>query len=234
MAKLEQLLKNERVLFFGDSITHNWDKFDHDLNYVNGKDYKGLGSGYVKMLDDVCHFAYVDNVSVSGGCFASCEKRNPLRQAFRHFTYQVDHATCQIKEANYIIIMLGTNDYSEQVPFGKEDSLDKTTFFGGINVGLNQIRKINPKAKIIMLSCINRSFPIEDNRTYSYSLKEYNLAIKVAARMHKAYYIDIYDLFKYLTNQYNDNKDLIYTDDGLHPNHNGYVALTNYLLNCEL
>ena len=234
MAKLKELLQNEKVLFFGDSITHNWDKFDHDLNYVNGKDYQGLGSGIVKMLDDACHFAYVDNVAVSGGCFASLEKLNPLRQEFRHFPYQVSHSHSQIKQANYIIVMLGTNDYSEQVTFGKEDNLDKTTFFGGMNVGLNEIKRINPKAKIIMLSCLNRTCPIEQGKTYNYSIKEYNLAIKVCARMHKAYYIDIYDVFKYPINQYNDNKDLIYTDDGLHPNHNGFKALSNYLLDCEL
>ena len=231
MNNLKDIISNKSILFFGDSITHNWDKYDHDLNLVHGDNYQyGLGSGYVKMLDDACHFKHVENKAVSGGCYASIESKVPARQEFRHFVYQVKHNIDKIKNAEIIMIMYGTNDYSEQVSFGKDDSLDETTFYGGMNVGLNIIKQANPKAKIFMLGCLNRTCPI-DAKTFNYSINEYNLAIKQCARAHDVIYIDIFDVFKYPTNQYNDNKELIYTDDGLHPNHNGYVALTNNLLN---
>ena len=39
MKTVKELIANKKVVFYGDSITHNWEKYDHDLNLTHGEDY---------------------------------------------------------------------------------------------------------------------------------------------------------------------------------------------------
>ena len=99
MKTIKELISNKKVVFFGDSITHNWEKYDHDYNLTHPEDENypyGLGYGYVKMLNDVCNFKKVDNFAVSGGCYANCFDINPARKEFRHFPSQVLKATKEV------------------------------------------------------------------------------------------------------------------------------------------
>ena len=54
---MKEFLRNKKVVFYGDSITHNWEKYDHDYNLTQGEDHEyGLGYNHVKMLNDACNF----------------------------------------------------------------------------------------------------------------------------------------------------------------------------------
>lgn len=237
MKTIKDSITNKKVVFYGDSITHNWEKYDHDLNLTHKDDinYKyGLGYGHVKMLNDVCHFKSVDNFAVSGGCYASCSQINPNRPPFRHFAYQIMHSLDKLKEAEVIFVMFGSNDYSEQVPFGKEDDIgidenqEDMTFYGGMNFGFKKIKEINPTAKIYVINCLSRTVDIEKGRTFNYSLNEYNLAIQHICRIYDLTLIDVSKLYKVPQDFIGENK---VSDDGLHPNQKGYKLLTNYILN---
>ncbi|MCI5745034.1 MAG: SGNH/GDSL hydrolase family protein, partial [Erysipelotrichaceae bacterium] len=165
MNNLKDFLQNKKVVFYGDSITHNWEKYTHDYELTHPEDESypyGLGYGYVKMLNDACHFKSVDNFAVSGGCYENCSALEPSRQTFRHFPYQVNHSIDKLKDAEVIFIMFGTNDYTEQVPFGNENdvAIDENqsdmTFFQGINYGFSKIKKYNEKAEVFVIGCLNR------------------------------------------------------------------------------
>lgn len=237
---LKDFLKNKKVVFYGDSITHNWEKYDHDYNLTQGENHEyGLGYGHVKMLNDACNFKKVDNFAVSGGCYANCMDINPMRANFRHFGYQVMNSLEVLKEAEVVFVMFGSNDYSEQVPFGDFTDVatcekqSNMTFYGGMNHGFNKIKEVNPNAKIFVINVLNRTCPVEANRTFNFSVSEYNLAIAHACRIHNIQLIDVSKLFVLPDNFPGGNKTT-YTDDGLHPNHEGYIALTDYILNQEV
>ena len=242
MKTIKELIFNKKVVFFGDSITHNWEKYDHDYNLTHPEDENypyGLGYGYVKMLNDVCNFKKVDNFAVSGGCYANCSDINPARKEFRHFPSQVLKATREIKEADYIFVMFGTNDYSEQVPFGDfndfptDEKQTDMSFYQGMNFGYSKIKELNPNATIFVINCLNRTCDIEANRTFNFSINEYNLAITHIARLYNLKLIDVSSLYNLKKNFVGGDGE-IYSDDGLHPNKKGYEALTEFILNYEI
>lgn len=239
MKSIKELISNKKVVFYGDSITHNWEKYDHDLNLTHPENpnYQyGLGYGYVKMLNDVCNFKSIDNFAVSGGCYANCADINPMRKTYRHFPYQIMHSLKELKEAEVVFVMFGSNDYSEQVPFGnfnevaKDENQTNMTFYQGMNFGFNKIKEVNPNALILVINILNRTCYIENNRTYNYSINEYNLAINHACKLHGLNLIDVSSLFS-LKENFPGGKGVCYADDGLHPNQKGYEVLTNFILN---
>lgn len=238
--KLKELLCNKKVVFYGDSITHNWEKYDHFMNLTHKDDvnYKyNLGYGYVKKLNDACNFKSVDNFAVSGGCYANCYKINALRQSFRHFPYQVTHSTNKLKDADIVFVMFGTNDYSEQLPFkdykdvAKNEYQGDMSFFEGMNFGFKKIKETNPNAIIFVLNILNRTYKYE-REPFNYSIDEYNLAIRQICEVYNLNLIDVSKLFD-KENFKGGNKEL-YSDDGLHPNEKGYEALTSYILNYDI
>lgn len=227
---VKDLISNKKVVFYGDSITHNWEKYDHDLNLTRGNDYNyGLGYGHVKMLNDVCDFKSVDNFAVSGGCFANTYYLNNCRPVWRHAPHQVACSIDALKEADVVFVMLGTNDYSEQVRFGHYKDIansfdqDDMTFHEGMNYTFDKIKQTNPNALVFVLNILFRTVDVEAHATFNFSVDEYNLAINHVCKEYGFNLIDVSKLF---------NKENIknYSDDGLHPNENGYKVLTNYIL----
>ena len=241
MKTVREIINNKKVVFYGDSITHNWEKFTHDMQLTHPEDENyqyGLGYNHVKMLNDVVHFKTIDNFAVSGGCYANCADINPLRPTYRHFPHQVMISLDKLKEAEVIFVWLGTNDFSEQVPFGdftdtaKDENQTDMTFYGGMNFGFKKIKEINPNATIFVLTCLKRTVDIERNRTFNFSLNEYNLAIKHICNIYKLNLIDISNLFD-IKDNFPGGSD-VYSDDGLHPNNNGYKKITDFILNYKI
>ncbi len=237
MKTIQDVITNKKIVFYGDSITHNWEKYDHDYNLTHKEDPNyvyGLGYNYVKMLNDVCHFKSVENFSVSGGCYANRCAIVLERAAFRNFPHQIMHSLDALKEAEVIFVMFGTNDYSEQVPFGDYKDFPTSgeqgdmNFYQGMNFGFKTIKDNNPNAMIFVINCLNRTIPINNDRTYNYSLQEYNLAIAHMCRIYGLNLIDVSHLYE-LDNFPGRKKDT-YSDDGLHPNEKGYERLTQFIL----
>lgn len=232
--KIKDFLENKKVIFYGDSITHNWLKYTHDLDKVANYDGKSM-SGYAGIILKETKATKIDNFAVSGGCYADTSSFTE-RQVFRHFPYQIDNSISKLSDADVIFIFFGTNDYSSQTPFGRYDELlpakDSHTFYSGMNYGFNKIKEINPKAKVFVLTLLNRTCPI-DVETFNYSLNEYNLAIKHNAKRFGFQIIDISSLFKLEAN-FPNGKGPIYSDDGLHPNELGHKVLAEFILNSEV
>lgn len=241
MKIVKELITNKKVVFYGDSITHNWEKYDHDLNLVNPdpNHVYGLGYGHVKMLNDACNFKSVHNFAVSGGCYANTYSLNKARPVWRHAPHQVMCSLDVLKEADVVFIMFGSNDYSEQVKFGHYQEVatsadqDDMTFHQGINFTFNKIKEVNPNALVFVINILNRTVGIEPHATFNFSVDEYNLAIAHMVKEHKFNLIDVREVFKLDENFVGGSKEL-YSDDGLHPNQAGYKALTNFILNYKI
>lgn len=238
MKTVKDLITNKKVVFYGDSITHNWEKFDHDLNltHTDPNHEYGLGYGHVKMMNDVCHFKTVDNFAVSGGCYANTYYLNPQRPVWRHFPHQIVVSKDKLIAADVIFIMMGSNDFSEQTPFGyykevaTDHNQDNMTFHQGINFGYQKIKELNPNALVFVINILQRTVGVDPHATFNYSVNEYNLAIAHMCKEYGFNLIDVSNVFKAPDNFVGGNKEL-YSDDGLHPNEKGYIALTNAILN---
>lgn len=125
-------------------------------------------------------------------------------------------------KSDIILIFGGTNDYMGDLamcnPLGTPDSDDITTYFGAYNTMIKNIKKNNPKSKIVLITPIKR-VGLENLNAYGLSLKHYVLATQMIAQNNE---VDCIDLFN------NERCDFTGTDlliDGLHPTIKGHTIL---------
>lgn len=226
-------LYNKNVMFFGDSITHNWNTRPHarpNPNEISDdpRTFTNLGTNYVKMLDDACDFNTVVNAAWSGGTMAY------LPRSTERFTYKsFGGSVCENLEAtaaaDYIFVFYGTNDLTDQVNIGSlqdapaslEDK-DNSSFYAGMKFGVNKIREVNPDANIIFMNLFARSYPYSGNN----KLDDYNAAIDEFCKAYMTKLLDVNSL--YTNAEFVTNSGL--TNDGLHPQEKAYRKLTDFIL----
>ena len=224
-------LYNKNVVFFGDSITHNWAKYPNGRKPETEEEYKwaettslGYPTHYIPLLNNVCNFASVTNAAWSGGTMAYLPKSTE-RFTYKSFPGAIDENQEAVAKADVIFVLYGTNDLTDQVPIGKMSdkmSLSDTnnsSFMAGMQFGINYIRELNEDANIVFMNLLTRTY------TYSgsYTLDDYNEAIHELCKTYMVKELDVNSLF--------DEKEFyLYSDDGLHLNPEGYKVLTNYIL----
>jgi len=127
-------------------------------------------------------------------------------------------------KSDIILIFGGTNDYMGKDamcnPLGMPDSDDITTFFGAYNTMIKNIKKNNPKSRIILVTPIKRLYWDEPN-AYGLNLSHYALATQMVANSHNLECIDLFNI---------QNCDFTGTDkllDGIHPNASGHVSIAS-------
>ncbi len=233
-------LYNKKILFFGDSITHNWMKYPNgDNTVVNDTDSLGYPSHYIVQMNNFCRFANVENCAWSGGTMATPPKNSKTRQIYKCFSYCAEHNETAIKNADYVFIWYGTNDYHEFYEIGStEDVIDscekESTFTGGMKYGLSKILEYNPNAKIIVSNLLARSCNTENGAVKEKDQIAYNDAIAAVASMYKVRLLDMFSLFtirEMRAKGLSQDTGIFYTDDGLHPNDHGYTVITKFILN---
>lgn len=225
-------LYNKNVMFFGDSITHNWAKnpwgrlpeTDEEWAHSNSVTSLGYPTHYIPLLEKQCKFASVVNAAWSGGTMAYRPSGRPI---YKSFPYCVDEHEENIKKTDYIFVLYGTNDADEQVPIGSltdtlvTDGKTNGTFVGSMRYGIETIRKFNPDAQIIFMNILYRSrVVIGENQVTDYNEAIANTCLSYACRM-----IDTYSMYDASTAAENLNSD------GLHLSDKGYANLVDYLLN---
>ena len=226
-------LYSKKVMFFGDSITHNWSARAHerpDPNVVSDdpRTFTNLGTNYVKMLNDACNFESVVNAAWSGGTMAYLPKSSE-RYTYKSFGGSVCENLEATAEADYIFVFYGTNDLTDQVPVGSlqdaQASLQDTqnsSFYAGMKFGVNKIREVNEDANIIFMNLFARSYPYSGNN----KLDDYNAAIEEFCKAYMTKLLDINSL--YTNEEFVVGSGL--TNDGLHPQEKAYRKLTDYIL----
>lgn len=121
--------------------------------------------------------------------------------------------------ADAIFMLIGTNDYSSQVPLGATNSTSEYEFNGALNIVLDGLRTMYPDKLIIVSTILHRynanSLPIK--------LSEYNAAIRERCDAKHILVCDLYSTsgFDFTKGYY----DKILTGDGLHPNEKGAEIL---------
>ncbi len=228
-------LYGKNVIFFGDSITHNWAKYpggdrpatpeaQAQADKVTSLGYPGH---YIVRLNDICHFASVTNAAWSGGTMAYLPK-SLERFTYKSFPGAVNDNTEAIKKADVMFVFYGTNDLTDQVPLGtvadncNYGSDESSTFCGGMNYGIEKIRELNPNAVLIFINILTRIYGMSN---LAISLSEYNDAIQEVALAQLVRVIDVEHLFT--------PAEFVppISTDGLHPQSEGYAVLTDYILN---
>ncbi len=216
-------LYGKRVIFFGDSITHNWAKYPNgDTSVVNDTD--SLGYNHIPRLNEVCDFKKIVNAAWSGGTVAYLPSSTE-RFVYKSFPGAVDNNVEGIQSSDVIFVWYGTNDLSEQVPLGEVDDVmtpDNVTdyaFYPSLNYALNRISQLNPTATVVVMNIMIRDHMTVGNA----KITDYNEALSVASNAHKTKLLDVYKLFVM-----RDLKTCF--KDGLHPNDQGYDTITEYIL----
>jgi lysophospholipase L1-like esterase len=111
----------------------------------------------------------------------------------------------QIEEGNVYTIFLGTNDWWQGLPIGRYSDIDTgpSTFYGAMGTIIAKIHKINPMAKIILITPLQRGDFVyiggfKNNAYGSYkpknqqNLSDFADAIKEIAKKQKLRLVDLY------------------------------------------
>lgn len=224
-------LYGKNIVFFGDSITHNWAKYpsgnkpvtDAEINQSQTTSL-GYPDHYIPLLNAQCKFASVTNCAWSGGTMAYLP-RSSERFTYKSFPGCINENEAAVSNADIIFVFYGTNDLTDQVPIGKlsdkmslEDK-ENSSFIAGMQFGINYIRQLNDDANIVFFNLLTR--------TYTYygdiKLQDYNEAIEEVATANAIKVLDVNSLFE-------DKEFYMYSNDGLHLNTLGYKVLTEYIL----
>lgn len=217
------MLYGKSVTFFGDSITHNWAKYPNgDTSLVN--DTQSLGYNHIPRLNEFCHFEKIVNAAWSGGTVAYLPS-SIERFVYKSFPGAVDNNIDNVKDSDLIFVWYGTNDLTEQVPVGNPtdvmtpDGVTDYNFYASLNYALNRISETNPNATVVIMNVMIRDHMTVGNA----KIGDYNDALSNASTAHKTKYLNINKLFTM-------RQLKVMFKDGLHPNDDGYDAITDYIL----
>lgn len=127
----------------------------------------------------------------------------------------VDRYTNMDADLDYVCVLIGTND---TCPIGTETDTDTTTFYGALNTLIEGLITRYTTKRIMFMTLLPRR---------NANLTNKNTAIKNRC---SHYSIPCFDLFNY--SGMNPNLDIVNTtlfanSDGLHPNNDGHLLLSN-------
>lgn len=244
------MFSGKKAIVFGDSITDGY--MGNETNYSETYfallcDYLGIESDPADLLNT--NFACggttltygrrlnygisgVERVTITQPCYDTGRERDPYSN---------------IPDADFCVIFYGTNDFDENVPAKAEEGSsitdmpvraeDALTIKGGAYYMINQLHRINPQLKILVLPPVyrrkagNLEYVTGDrndiyNTVSGIKLSEYGVALREAAEENGAKFIDWYHVFTFenfaVTSQY--------TVDGLHPNRDGHRLMFEFLI----
>ena len=200
---------NKKAIFLGDSITYGYNPDPANLG-------KQLSNPWVNQLQDYCGFTNVINYGISGSTIATVEAKNPM----------VDRFSTMVDYTDFIGVMGGTNDLSNNVKLGAfskdESNLDKTTFYGALQTlykGLKEKYLNSTIVAITPLNAINDNIPGGKN-SLGLTMEDYRKVIREVAAYYKIPVIDLQDLVKF--NLLVEEDKTTYGQDGVHPNNLGH------------
>lgn len=213
--------KNKKFLFDGDSIM--WGRT------ING------GTAKLAMPDVVSSRLGVafDKIAVPGACVTPKDPADGQSLVERC-------TTNNYANYDYIIMNGGTNDYGYFREIGNIEDTDVTTFYGAWNKIIKTIYSANPKAKVVLITPIYRSYvnvsgsAIYGN-TYNienykgYTLNDYSDAMVKIGELYNVPVLDnrknsVVNILNYKTRLHHDGSDKY-----LHPNAETYVEMGHIL-----
>ncbi len=129
------------------------------------------------------------------------------------------------RDADYVVIAIGTNDFGTNVELGKPEDSEKETFYGALRVIFSTVKENNPNAKIVVLSPLPRID--EEPNKKGYILDDYRNALKQRAAEWEFVFVDGRQLPICPTDPTHKEK---YIFDGVHFNEDGHKFIAELLL----
>lgn len=208
------LSANDKLTFFGDSITFGVHASDSNHSYPA---VISRNAGIT-----------VYNEGVSSATWQNGSGNDAISLVTRS-------KSIDFTRGNTIVLFAGTNDFAQALPIGKlTDTTDKT-MLGAINTVINNIYAKNPMADIRLVLPMWRArindanTPVDiESTTNSIGkyLKDYNEAIMSVGEHYHFPVLDLYHVFGINKLNYAN-----WLADGLHPNDAGYAKLANIIGN---
>lgn len=200
-------LNSKLYVSLGDSITYGYGATDDNSSFV------GLLTQYLTQLSNTPY--QLHNLGISGGFINTV------------LVYELPNLP---KNAEYITLFIGTND---QVRIGQENQFysgnfeaDMETFRNRYAKVLEYIKDTSPNATVILANVMNRRYAPE-----AYFDRNKDSNVEMWSRASKA--------INSVVNSYSDQYKVIdlacssifydanyLTEDGIHPNDNGYKAIS--------
>ena len=250
------MFQGKKIIAFGDSITDGCLLDPTKVNGLNYEDtyfaqlcrYLGVASDPTDLEN--CNFACGGTTltyGLNGGYGISGVERVSKGESFTDGG-RVRNPYPNIMDADLCVIFYGTNDLTAGVK-ARSDGTDglndapqtmqeAKTIRGGMYYMINQLRKMNPKLKILVLPPLYRRADggllgyQDENRDVvnlqtNQSLRWFGQTIEEVCAEQGARFIDWYSLFDYET--FGRNDATAYSYDGLHPNVEGHKKMFAFL-----
>lgn len=193
---------SKTIAFIGDSITEQG-MFEH--------------KEYPKLVKKELGLSAIENYGVGGSSF--CFRNNEYDELYPPLVNRWE----SIEGADAFFILIGTNDYSSQVPFGKKESLDTSEFNGCLNIVLGGLKEKYPDSLIVVSTILKR----KDNEV-PVSLTKYNEVLKSKV---EEFDLLLFDGYSIEDLDIGSDYEKAITKDRLHPNKNGARILGGAVAN---
>ena len=191
----------KKANFLGDSITDN-----------------ALNASYIDTAKTILGLSVARNYGVGGSSLCYRDAIHPGQNIDTNYPPALARYDAMNVDADLLFILIGTNDYSSQVPLGATTSTINTEFNGGLNILLDGLRTKFPDKLIVVSTLLRRYDP---NKTIP--LTQYVSAIKERCEAKGIICFDAYNGtgLNFLADYYTNAT----TSDGLHPNAKGHSIL---------
>lgn len=201
--------------FLGDSITEG-------VNTSEGKVYWNY-------LSEMLELSVAEPYGLAGSCISS---ESDIGTSVIPFVTRYKDIR---KDADFIVVFGGTNDYGFNTPLGTEEDTSDISFYGALYEMLTGLKKDHPDAAIVFMTPLHRvgfggvDYDRQRNDA-GYSLYDYIDAIKIQCNKLEIPVIDTNTVYG-LNPSDEDVKDK-YLTDGLHPNEEGHRILAERIASC--
>lgn len=199
-------ISNQKVYFFGDSITEGWGASAPE-------------NCYVSLFKRKYPSAEILNYGIAGTCIAKNNHEPVIPRMDWDFNRRVPDLD---ENADLIVVFGGTNDFGHNSKLGELGDETEWTFYGALNILYRNLIEKFPKTKILVVTPMRREIENEPNE-HGKILKDYVKAIK---EMAENYALPILDMFSVcgITPKCPTNFKFM-MNDATHPNDNGHRRL---------
>ena len=199
-------LKDKSIVFYGDSITAR-----HGL--------KSYEKDYILYLQEEFGF-YYSNQAVGGATWTDVPPST--NNIFR----QLNNSKALYRDADYVSIFLGTNDFGLNRQIGNIDDYDVATIYGAINTVFDRIIGANPDVKFMLITSLNRydftdSNPNDNGLTNGagYTIEDLRNVIRTTSEKYNCTLVELGDLVN------EENMNVLLNEDNLHVVEKGYQEI---------
>lgn len=205
-------MEGKAFVFYGDSITAGLGVPDEDKRYID-------------LLQDAYGF-YAYNGAVSGASLTKGDK------TINDIYSQLEASEYLYRDADYISIFMGTNDFGMSRPLGSASDQPGTgTVYASLRKVLDIITTANPDVKIMLLTplyrCDGSNSGFTSTNNANYTLADVTKAIRTVGEEYNCKVVD-------MTNVVNaENYKTLLNKDKLHVKAAGYAAMKEAIVSAE-